>query len=173
MDKENCATKFNYSYLKAKSPKNLILEWPNFIAQWSIFTTKLAEKFCLELQHWGMLPWMKEERDNKLRRGGPPTLPSAQSLPQYISAFATRVLQSTHICVKGESLCPNFQTFQDPRHQFHGIGRLVSDLLFRGLFIASYAGGYDSLEIFALLKSLKIRALENYVCLLRHTFTDS
>ncbi len=37
----------------------------------------------------------------------------------------------------------------------------------------TYAGGTDSLEIFALLKSLKIRALENYVCLLRHTFTDS
>ena len=28
-------------------------------------------------------------------------------------------------------------------------------------------------KIFALLKSLKIRALENYVCLLRHTYTES
>jgi hypothetical protein len=27
-------------------------------------------------------------------------------------------------------------------------------------------------KIFALLKSLKIWALENYVCLLRHTYTD-
>ena len=73
------------------------------------------------------------------------------------------------MCEGKESLSPNFQTFQDPRHQFHGIGRLVSDLLFRGLFIATYAGGTDSLEIFALLKSLKIWALENYVCLLSHT----
>ena len=41
---------------------------------------------------------------------------------------------------------------------------------------AAYAGGIDSLEsesILALLKSLKILALENYDCLLRHTFTDS
>jgi hypothetical protein len=77
------------------------------------------------------------------------------------------------LCEGRESLRPNFQTFQDPRHQFHGIGRLVSVLLFRGLFIASCAGGNDSWEIFALLKSLKIWALENYVCLLRHTFTGS
>jgi hypothetical protein len=28
-------------------------------------------------------------------------------------------------------------------------------------------------KIFALLKSLKIQALDNYVCLLRHTYTDS
>jgi hypothetical protein len=36
----------------------------------------------------------------------------------------------------------------------------------------THAGGTDSLEIFALLRSLKIGALENYICLLRHTFTD-
>ncbi len=40
------------------------------------------------------------ERDNTSRRGGPPTLPGLYL--QYNSAFATRVLQSTHICVKGE-----------------------------------------------------------------------
>jgi hypothetical protein len=41
---------------------------------------------------------------------------------------------------------------------------------------ATYAGRIDSFEsesILALLKSLKILALENYNCLLRHTFTDS
>jgi hypothetical protein len=37
----------------------------------------------------------------------------------------------------------------------------------------TYAGGTDSLEIFALLRSLTIWALENYICLLHHTFTDS
>jgi hypothetical protein len=77
------------------------------------------------------------------------------------------------LCEGRESLSPKFQTFQDPRHQFHGISRLVSDLLFRGLFISTYAGGNDSLKIFAVLKSLKIWALENYICLLRHTFSDS
>jgi hypothetical protein len=38
----------------------------------------------------------------------------------------------------------------------------------------AYAGGIYFFEsILALLKSLKILALENYDCLLRHTFTDS
>jgi len=40
------------------------------------------------------------ERDNTSRGGGPTY--ADQSLPQYISAFATRVLQSTYVCVKGE-----------------------------------------------------------------------
>jgi hypothetical protein len=42
---------------------------------------------------------MKEVRDNMYIEEGGPTY-AAQSLPQYISAFATRVLQST--CVKRE-----------------------------------------------------------------------
>jgi hypothetical protein len=46
-----------------------------------------------------VVPWMKEERDNTSRRG--PTY-AARSLPQYISAFATMVLQSTYVCEKVE-----------------------------------------------------------------------
>ena len=34
------------------------------------------------------------------------------------------------LCEGREILSPNFQTFQDPRHQFHGIGRLVSETLY-------------------------------------------
>ncbi len=30
------------------------------------------------------------------------TVYAARSLPQYISVFATRVLQSTYVCAKGE-----------------------------------------------------------------------
>jgi hypothetical protein len=33
------------------------------------------------------------------------------------------------LCEGRESLSPNIQTFQDPRHQFNGIGRLVLDIL--------------------------------------------
>jgi hypothetical protein len=40
------------------------------------------------------------ERDKTSRRGGPTY--AAQSKAQYISAFATRVLLSTYVCVKGE-----------------------------------------------------------------------
>jgi hypothetical protein len=45
---------------------------------------------------------MKEGRDNTVHGvgGGGPTY-AARSLPQYISAFATRVLQSKCECVKG------------------------------------------------------------------------
>jgi hypothetical protein len=117
-------------------------------------------------------PWMKEEK-GIIHRGGGAYL----RCPVFNSVqFSLRNEGSSEyicLCEGRESLCPNFQTFQDPMHRFHGISRLVSGLLFRGLFIATYAGGNVSLEIFALLKSLKIRALENYVCLLRHTFTGS
>jgi hypothetical protein len=44
-------------------------------------------------------PRMKEERDNTSRGG---SLYAARSLPENISAFATRVLQSIYVCVKGE-----------------------------------------------------------------------
>ncbi len=66
-----------------------------------------------------------------IHRVGGPTY-DARSKPQYISAFATRVLQSTYVYVKREreSLSPKFKTFQDPRHQFHKIGRLVSGTLY-------------------------------------------
>jgi hypothetical protein len=40
------------------------------------------------------------ERDQTSRRGGPTY--AAQSKAQYISAFTTRVLLSTYVCVKRE-----------------------------------------------------------------------
>jgi hypothetical protein len=39
---------------KARSPRNFILEGPNFLAQDEFFT-RLAEKICQELEHWRML----------------------------------------------------------------------------------------------------------------------
>ncbi len=40
---------------------------------------------------------------------------AARSLPQYNSAFATRVLQSTCVCVKGERACVRiFKLFRTP-----------------------------------------------------------
>ncbi len=38
---------------KAKNRKDFILELPNIMAQWPIFSTKLAEKFCLEFATLG------------------------------------------------------------------------------------------------------------------------
>jgi hypothetical protein len=101
---------------------------------------------------------MDEGRKGIIHREGGPTY-AARSQYRYI-----------RLCEVKESLSPNFQSFQDLRHQFHGIDRLVSETLY---LLTTHAGGTDSLEIFAVLKSLKIRALENYVCLLRHTFPDS
>ncbi len=56
---------------------------------------------------------------------------AARSLSQYILAFATRVLPSTYVCVKGERAWARiFKLFHhDPRHQFHGISTLVSETL--------------------------------------------
>ncbi len=53
---------------------------------------------------------------------------AARSLPQYISAFATRVLLSTYVCGKGERAWARIFTLL--RHQFHGIVRLVSETLY-------------------------------------------
>jgi hypothetical protein len=62
---------------------------------------------------------------------GGPTF-AARSLPQYISAFATRVLQSTYVWGKGQrALSLNFQTFKDPRLQFH-----------KKLIPSTFYGGY-------------------------------
>jgi hypothetical protein len=56
---------------------------------------------------------MKEEK-GIIHRGGGPTY-AAQSLTQYNSAFATRVLQSTYVCVKGERVCARiFKLFRTP-----------------------------------------------------------
>jgi hypothetical protein len=90
----------------------------------------LAEDTSIVFFLWfpGIFPWMKELLDNT--SSGGPTY-AAQSKPQYNSAFATRVLQSAYVYVKGrESLSPNFKTFQDPMHQFHKIGILFSGTLY-------------------------------------------
>ncbi len=58
---------------------------------------------------------------------------------------------------------------QDPE-KHPGSATLVSESLY---LLAKLKLLHMQAEIFALLKSLKIWALENYVCLLRHTFTDS
>jgi hypothetical protein len=85
-----------------------------------------------------VVPWMKEVRDNTSRRGGPTY--AARSLPQYISAFAMRVLQSTNVCVKGEgerAWARIFKLFRTP-----GISSTELVDLFR---ICSFAG-YSSLH---------------------------
>jgi hypothetical protein len=70
---------------------------------------------------------------------------------------------------------PEFSNFSGPQASIPqnwqiGFGNPLFSFYIR---TTTYAGGTDSLEIFALLKSLKILALENYVCLLRHIFTHS
>jgi hypothetical protein len=47
-----CAQIYFFAF-KAKNRKDFILELPNFMAQWPIFSTKLAEKFCLEFATLG------------------------------------------------------------------------------------------------------------------------
>ncbi len=111
-------------------------------------------------------PWMKEERDNTSRRGVLPTLPSLN-----LSTFqpSQRGFFTVHTSIWREREPePEFSNFSGPQAsipQNWQIGFAILALL--------HTGGTDSLEIFVLFKSLKIRALENYVCLLRHTFTHS
>ncbi len=121
-----------------------------------------------------LLPWMKEEKGIRHRGGGGlPTLPSLK-----LSTFqpSQRGFFWVHTCVwrerKPEAKFSNFSGPQAsiPQNWQIGFGNPLSSCYTRTTI---YAGGIDSLEIFALFKSLKIRALENYVSLLRHTFTHS
>jgi hypothetical protein len=65
--------------------------------------------FLSSFIHGNDARWMKEERDKTWGRGGLPTL--ARSFPQYISAFTTRVLQSTYVCVGEREPEPEFLNF--------------------------------------------------------------
>jgi hypothetical protein len=74
-------------------------------------------------------PWMKEVKGIRHRGRGVylrcPVFTTVQ--------FSLRNEGSSEyicLCEGREILSPNFQTFQDPRHQFHGIGRLVSETLY-------------------------------------------
>ena len=110
------------------------------------YKTTITRNYC---NRW--IPWMKEEK-GIIHWGEGAHLRCPVSTTVQFSLRNEGSSEYMCLCEGRESLCPNFQTFPDPRHQFHGIGRLVSGLLFRGLFIATYAGGNDSWEIFALLK---------------------
>ena len=110
------------------------------------YKTTITRNYC---NRW--IPWMKEEK-GIIHRGEGAHLRCPVSTTVQFSLRNEGSSEYMCLCEGRESLCPNFQTFQDPRHQFHGIGRLVWGLLFRGLFIATYASGNDSWEIFALLK---------------------
>ncbi len=66
------------------------------------------------------------EGDKTSREGGLLTLPGLYTTVQ----FSLRNEGSSEyicLCEEREILSPNIRTFQDPRHQFHGIGRLVSE----------------------------------------------
>jgi hypothetical protein len=71
---------------------------------------------------------MKEEK-GIIHRGRGAVLRCPVSTSVQFSLRNEGSSEYIRLCEGRESLCPNFQTFLDPRHQF-GIGRLVSDLLF-------------------------------------------
>jgi hypothetical protein len=80
------------------------------------------------------------------------------------------------LCEGREILSPNFQTFQDPRHQFHGIGRLVSETLY---LFATLALLHIQAELIlgTFLPSLKVYKFElwrtMYVCYVTLSLTPS
>jgi hypothetical protein len=74
-------------------------------------------------------PWMKEVKGIRHRGRGAylrcPVFTTVQ-----LSLHDEGSSEYICLCAGREILRPNFQTFQDPRHQFHGIGRLVSETLY-------------------------------------------
>jgi hypothetical protein len=84
---------------------------------------------CQSRNSLGLEPWMKEVKGIRHRGRGVylrcPVFTTVQ--------FSLRNEGSSEyicLCEGREILSPNFQTFQDPRHQIHGIGRLVSETLY-------------------------------------------
>ncbi len=68
---------------------------------------------------------------------------------------------------------PEFTNFSGlqasvPKNEQIGFGNPLSSCYTRTTVLHMQAD-FDSLEFFSLIKSLKIRPLENYVCLLSHT----
>ncbi len=85
--------------------------------------------FAKSAEYCGSEPWMKEVKGIRHRGRGVylrcPVFTTVQfSLPNEGSS------EYICLCEGREILSPNFQTFQDPRHQFHGIGRLVSETVY-------------------------------------------
>ena len=72
-------------------------------------------------------PWMKEAMDNTSRVGVCLRCPVFISV--HFSLHDEGSSEYIRLCEGRESLSPNFQTFHDPRHQFHGISTLVSETL--------------------------------------------
>jgi hypothetical protein len=76
--------------------------------------------------HW-LRPWMKEAMDNTSRVGVCLRCPVFISV--HFSLHDEGSSEYIRLCEGRESLSQNFQTFHDPRHQFHGISTLVSETL--------------------------------------------
>jgi hypothetical protein len=76
-----------------------------------------------------LVPWMKEVKGIRHRGRG-----AYLRCPVFTTVqFSLRNEGSSEyicLCEGREILSPYFQTFQDPRRQFHGIGRLVSETLY-------------------------------------------
>ena len=68
------------------------------------------------------------ERDNTSGEGAFLRCPVSTSV--HFSLRNEGSSEYIRLCEGRESLSPNFQTLQDPRQQFHGIGRLVSETLY-------------------------------------------
>ncbi len=78
-------------------------------------------------RYWQCWPWMKEVMVNTSRGGAYLRTPVSTSV--HFSLRNEGSSEYIRLCEGRESLSPNCQTFQDPRHHFHGIGRLVSETL--------------------------------------------
>ncbi len=97
------------NYIPSKSNKQKYLEKikkrKTLVAYWRSLT-KIAGSGSI-------VRGMDEGRERDKTSRGRPTY-AARSLPQYNSAFATRVLLSTYVCVKGEKawgrICKHLRT---------------------------------------------------------------
>ncbi len=170
-----------------KLPTKVEKNWMFFLESWRLHLQLkfLIKKNLIFFQLWIFLNfWSSKpmdegiERDNTSGGGGLPMLPGL-----YLSTFqpSQRGFFRVHTSMWREREPePEFSNFSGPQAPIPqnwqiGFGNPLSSCYTRTTLLV-YAGGTDSLEIFALFKSLKIRALENYcisVCYVTFSLTPS
>ncbi len=105
-----------------------------------------------------------------IHRGGEPAS-AARSLPQNISAFATRVLQSTYVCVEGERAWARiFKLLRKPGHCCVSPRKsscknnlIVSSLFFRGTVSQNFCFWFFSWISFPQALDYIIRVVSNFL----------
>ncbi len=98
----------------------------------SFLLAHCSPTLCHNCCHWLIIPHLPHGWRKKgiIHRGVGVYLRCPVSTSVHFNLRNEGSSEYIRVCEGRESLSPNFQTFSDPRHQFHVIGRLVLETLY-------------------------------------------